>query len=70
MPISELRGNVRKLKIANFRVLDVSYPAQKVVALLVHQEYAKELLERFEAAGVKPIENFDPSPGILDRRAN
>jgi hypothetical protein len=59
MPISELRGNLRKLKIANHRVLDVSYPAQKVVALLVHQEYAKELLERFEAAGVKPIENFD-----------
>jgi hypothetical protein len=63
MPISELRGNLKKLKIANFRVLDVSYPAQKVVALLVHQEYAKELLERFETAGVKPIENFDPLDG-------
>jgi hypothetical protein len=63
MPISELRGNLRKLKIANFRVLDVSYPAQKVVALLVHQEYAKELLERFETAGVKSIENFDPLDG-------
>jgi hypothetical protein len=43
MPVSELRGNLRKLKIANFRVLDASYPAQKAVALLVHQEYAKEL---------------------------
>jgi hypothetical protein len=63
MPISELRGNLRKLKIANHRVLDVSYPAQKVVALLVHQEYAKELLERFESAGVKPIENFDALDG-------
>jgi hypothetical protein len=63
MPISELRGNLRKLKIANFRVFDVSYPAQKVVALLVHQEYAKELFEKFETAGVKPIENFDPLDG-------
>ncbi|KAI8881117.1 hypothetical protein K501DRAFT_165974, partial [Backusella circina FSU 941] len=60
MRISELRGNLRKLKITNHRVLDVSYPANKVVALLVHKEYAKELLERFDAAGVKPIENFDP----------
>jgi hypothetical protein len=63
MPISELRGNLRKLKIANFRVLDVSYPASKVVALLVHQEYAKELMERFEAAGVKPLDGFDPLDG-------
>jgi hypothetical protein len=60
MPISELRGNLRKLKIANHRVLDVSYPANKVVALLVHNEYAKVLLERFDTAGVKPIEEFDP----------
>jgi hypothetical protein len=60
MPISELRGNLRKLKIANHRVLDVSYPANKVVALLVHNEYAKELLERFGTAGVKPINGFDP----------
>jgi hypothetical protein len=60
MPISELRGNLRKLKITNYRVLDVSYPAHKVVALLVHKEYGKELLERFETAGVKPVENFDP----------
>jgi hypothetical protein len=66
MPISELRGNLRKLKIANFRVLDVSYPAQKVVALLVHQEYAKELMERFETAGVKAIDGFDPlDPKVL-----
>jgi hypothetical protein len=67
MPLSELRGNLRKLKIANHRVLDVSYPANKVVALLVHNEYAKELLERFGAAGVKPLENFDPlDPKVLN----
>jgi hypothetical protein len=67
MPLSELRGNLRKLKIANHRVLDVSYPANKVVALLVHNEYAKELLERFDAAGIKPIENFDPlDPKVLN----
>ncbi|KAI8874737.1 hypothetical protein K501DRAFT_151246, partial [Backusella circina FSU 941] len=60
MRISELRGNLRKLKIANHRVLDVSYPASNVVALLVHNEYAKELMERFDQAGVKLIEAFDP----------
>lgn len=57
---SSLRAKLNKLKINNARVLDVHYPDNHVVALLVHNSYAAELLDRFDKAGVKPLESFDP----------
>jgi hypothetical protein len=57
---SSLRAKLNKLKINSARVLDVHYPDNHVVALLVHNSYAVDLLDRFGKAGVKPLEPFDP----------
>jgi len=58
--ISSLRTKLRKLKINNARVLDVHFPDNHVVALLIHNDYVEELLSIFDKAGVKPLDNFDP----------
>lgn len=51
---------MKKLKIDNARVLDVHYPDNHVVALLIHNDYANNLVALFDKAGVKPIDDFDP----------
>ena len=57
---SSFRAKLRTLKIDNSRVLDVHYPDNKVVALLVHNDYANSIILPFAAAGVDLIVNFDP----------
>ena len=63
----EVREQLHTLKIQNWRVLDIHYPAPMAVALLVHHEYAKELLDTLGKAGVTPLADFDPrDPNILE----
>jgi hypothetical protein len=57
---SEVRKKLRTLKVDTARILDINYPAQKVIALLIHNDYYETILARFSAAGVNPIETFDP----------
>jgi hypothetical protein len=59
--ISQIRQNLRKLGIDNNRVLDINYPAMNTTALLVHNEYVDELINRLSTAGITPIDNFDPT---------
>ncbi|EPB86021.1 hypothetical protein HMPREF1544_07181 [Mucor circinelloides 1006PhL] len=57
----------RHRKFFKERVLDVHYPTPMAVALLVHHEYAKELLDTLGKAGVTPLADFDPrDPNILE----
>ncbi|KAI8326659.1 hypothetical protein EDC96DRAFT_453909, partial [Choanephora cucurbitarum] len=62
-----LRSKLTMLKVNNWRVLDIHFPAARVVALLVHNDYVSELTAVFAKAGVKPILDFDPlDPKHLD----
>jgi hypothetical protein len=55
-----MRGTLKALGIDTSRVLDVNYPAFKVVAILVHNDYVETLLARFTNSGIQPVANFNP----------
>lgn len=57
---SVMRNKLRGAGIESARVLDVSYPAKKVVAFLVHNDYVGYLTDQFGKAGVKPLLDFNP----------
>ncbi|KAG0771831.1 hypothetical protein G6F22_016164 [Rhizopus arrhizus] len=56
--------NVRKkfgmLGLENWRVLDIYHPTHRVVALLVHNEYASTVINKLDTAGIKQITDFNP----------
>jgi hypothetical protein len=58
--LSKMRLKLSKLRVNNWRILDIHYPARHVVAFLTHNEYYPTLLELFDKVGVKPITDFDP----------
>ena len=62
-----LRSKLTMLKVNNWRVLDIHFPAACVVALLVHNDYVSELTAVFAKAGVMPLVDFNPlDPKHLD----
>ncbi|KAG1122237.1 hypothetical protein G6F38_014034 [Rhizopus arrhizus] len=48
------------LGLENWRILDVYHPTTRVVALLVHNEYASTATNKLDTAGIKLINDFDP----------
>ncbi|KAG1031593.1 hypothetical protein G6F43_013922 [Rhizopus delemar] len=58
--ISSLRKKLRQLKLDNGRILDVHYPDNNIVALLVHNDYAADATAILAKSGLKPITDFDP----------
>ncbi|KAI9480248.1 MAG: hypothetical protein EXX96DRAFT_537536, partial [Benjaminiella poitrasii] len=65
--LPRLRAKLAVLKINNWRVLDIHFPARHVVALLVHNDYASDLRALFAVAGITPLSDFDPlDPKHLD----
>ena len=64
---SDVRKKLKSLKIDSARILDVHYPAQKMIALLVHNDYSDIIMKRFTDVGVKPIKDFDPTDASVIR---
>ncbi|KAI8971205.1 hypothetical protein BDB01DRAFT_909638, partial [Pilobolus umbonatus] len=65
-PISVMRTKLRKLGIQSGRILDIHYPDNHVVGLLVHNDYAPEVTEILSKYGITIDSNFNPlSPSIL-----
>ncbi|CAO3618621.1 unnamed protein product [Mucor hiemalis] len=58
---SELRERIKLIGVNLTRIYSISRPAKHVVAILVHSAYAKELLDLFTKAGIKPILDFSPT---------
>ncbi|KAG1578142.1 hypothetical protein G6F47_012927 [Rhizopus delemar] len=58
--ITNIRKNVGMLGLENWRILDVYHPTTRVVALLVHNEYASTATSKLDTAGIKLITDFDP----------
>jgi hypothetical protein len=64
-PIKIMRTRLARLGLERRRIIDVHYPDQNVVAILVHNDYAAEALQCLKKAKVSPIQ-FDPlHPSVL-----
>ncbi|KAI9325219.1 hypothetical protein BD770DRAFT_458520 [Pilaira anomala] len=46
------RSNLHALGVTNSRILDIHYPSRNVVALLVHNDYQDELINKLKSKGV------------------
>ncbi|KAI9356639.1 hypothetical protein BD770DRAFT_457864 [Pilaira anomala] len=55
------RKNLKILGAQNGRILDIHYPSGNVVALLVHKSYTQEIQKILQGAGIKHINNYDPT---------
>ncbi|KAI8364629.1 Endonuclease/exonuclease/phosphatase, partial [Radiomyces spectabilis] len=53
-----------QLKLDNSRILDIHYPANKVIALLLHNDYVSTALSILATHTIKPLENFDPCAAV------
>ncbi|CAO3694849.1 unnamed protein product [Rhizopus stolonifer] len=58
--ISVMHKKLRQLKLDNGRILDVHYPDNKVVAMLVHNDYASEAATILEKCGIQLLQDFNP----------
>ncbi|ORY89518.1 hypothetical protein BCR43DRAFT_415124, partial [Syncephalastrum racemosum] len=66
MPTAHLRSTLKKLRIDTSRILDMHFPDRCVAALLVHNDYAEELIAQLSALGIQPHDLFDPlDPAII-----
>lgn len=65
-PYNVIRSKLSKLGIASNRVLDIHYPTNQVLALLVHNDYASTVTDIFQKSGVTLKTDFNPlSPSII-----
>ncbi|OBZ80553.1 hypothetical protein A0J61_11398 [Choanephora cucurbitarum] len=65
-PISAMREKLRKLKLQSSRLLDIHYPTNNVMAMLVHNDYLEEATNLLQLNKIDLIENFSPdSPNNL-----
>ncbi|KAG1046413.1 hypothetical protein G6F43_011101 [Rhizopus delemar] len=58
--VTNVRKKVCILGLENWRILDVYHPTTRVVALLVHNEYASTATSKLNTPGIKLINDFDP----------
>jgi hypothetical protein len=60
------RKNLKTLGVQNGRILDIHYPSGNVIAILIHKMYKTQFLQTMQSAGIKKIENYDPTnPEII-----
>lgn len=59
-PFKEIRAELKQAHINSGSVIDIHYPSPKVVALLVHNDFAEKALELLKAENVHPLKHFDP----------
>lgn len=65
-PVGQVRSRLRKLKISNDRIIDISYPDRHDVALMVDNDYADELRSQLKKFKIILKDEFDPcDPKIL-----
>ncbi|KAI8983139.1 hypothetical protein BDB01DRAFT_850960 [Pilobolus umbonatus] len=59
-PISAMRSKLRKLGAHSGRILDIHYPDNNVVGLLIHNDYVTDLTNIFIKFGITPLTDFNP----------
>ncbi|KAI8987229.1 hypothetical protein BDF20DRAFT_798201, partial [Mycotypha africana] len=58
--LSLMRRKLSKLNIDTSRILDIQFPAQKTVGILVQNDYAPIIKNRLAKAKITPLDTFDP----------
>jgi len=65
-PRNIVRSRLRKMGVNPARIIDIHYPDNQVMSLLIHNDYESELLSVFSNYDVTTIEDFNPvDPSIL-----
>ncbi|CAO3697493.1 unnamed protein product [Rhizopus stolonifer] len=57
-PMSTMRMRIRRLKLQSSRILDIHYPTNNIVALLVHNDYYQEAIQILEIQQITCLPNF------------
>ncbi|GAN11856.1 hypothetical protein MAM1_1128c11472 [Mucor ambiguus] len=60
LPFKRIREELRKAKINTSSILDIFYPASKVVCLLIHNDYVSTAVSLLEKEKLVPILDFNP----------
>jgi hypothetical protein len=60
IPYKRIREELRKAQINTSSVLDIFYPASKVVCLLIHNDYVSTAVSLLEKENLVPILDFNP----------
>ncbi|KAI9254434.1 hypothetical protein BDA99DRAFT_442745 [Phascolomyces articulosus] len=69
-PRKEIRKLLKSCSINTSRVLDITFPTEKVVGILLHSQYIPEASQCFRKAGINILTTFDPlNPNnVIDTR--
>ncbi|KAI9287684.1 hypothetical protein BC943DRAFT_256912, partial [Umbelopsis sp. AD052] len=62
MKRSEARSSLRRLGLEPSRLLDITMPTRQIIGLLVHVQYAPNVLEVLANHGIKPVEFVPTDP--------
>ena len=61
-----MRSKLRTIGLHTNRILDIYYPDNNIIGLLVHNDYVATVVEAFQSLGIEEDWDFDPlSPSVL-----
>ncbi|CEP17020.1 hypothetical protein [Parasitella parasitica] len=63
----KIRAEPQKAALHNGSIIDINYPISKIIALLVHNDYAPAAKARLRPERMEPILNFDLGSKIQGR---
>ncbi|SAM08830.1 hypothetical protein [Absidia glauca] len=60
LPIGQVRKNFRAIKIDTNRLLDLHYPVNSVLAILIHNDYTDTFMTQITKIGLTTMTSFNP----------
>lgn len=60
VPFKEIRATLKLVPLAPGSIIDIYYPTSKIVALLVHNDYATKARALLKSKGLNTIDTFNP----------
>lgn len=60
VPFREIRATLKLVPLAPGSIIDIYYPSSKIVALLVHNDYAAKARSLLKSKGLNTIDTFNP----------
>ncbi|KAI8384102.1 hypothetical protein BD560DRAFT_431348 [Blakeslea trispora] len=65
-PIFNMREKLRTLRLQSSRLLDIHYPTNNIMSILVHNDYLEEASNLLRLHQIELVSDFDPtSPSLL-----
>ncbi|OBZ80665.1 hypothetical protein A0J61_11286 [Choanephora cucurbitarum] len=66
-PISNMREKLRKLKLQSSHLLDIHYPTNNIMSILVHNDYLEETTRLLQLQKIDLLQDFEPTSSTLLR---